>query len=245
MKGCAVIGVDNSPTNPAAIAADRCGEWSVEGGGSHVVVIDHHDSFTYNLVQSLSRSGARVSVRLADRLSLEQLRQLNPDRLVLSPGPGAPEGATMAARAIEHYRGRIPILGVCLGHQVIARQLGASVEATGSPVHGKPEQVFHHGLGIFAALPSPFPAARYHSLAVVRETLPEQVEVVAWTSEGLVMGIGVIGEATWGVQFHPESFLTPQGNLMLELFNSGVRCQPQGTGTEPVVGQERSESGTC
>ncbi len=220
----------------------RNGEWNLPGNGPHVVVIDHHDSFTYNLVQALSRLGARVSVRLCDQITAQQLQQLDPQRLLLSPGPGAPSDAALAARALQMYRGRIPILGVCLGHQVIAEQLGARVSATGLPCHGKPEQIFHDGYGIFAALPSPFKAARYHSLAVERDDLPADLHITAWNEEGMVMGLGIPGEATWGVQFHPESFLTPHGDLILESFISGARCPQVGGEEEPGIQQERAGS---
>ena len=237
-KGRVVIGVDNRFTNASE---DLPGEWSVSGEGSHVVVIDHHDSFTYNLVQALARPGVQVSVRLSDQLTLEQLQDLQPDRLLLSPGPGAPAEATLAHQALEYFHRRIPVLGVCLGHQVIAEHFGARVEPTGVPAHGKPESVYHDCCGIFSALPVPFSAARYHSLAVVRDSLPDVLRVTAWSGSDMVMGLGVPGEATWGVQFHPESFLTEHGDLILEAFISGVRCRE--IAPESVPGQERTQSG--
>ena len=232
-KGQAVIDLDDSVTAGRDHQIDLPGEWSVSGGGTdspattkplHLVVIDHRDSFTYNLVQALSGTGVRISVRLADTLSLDQLEQLAPDRLLLSPGPGSPQRARFARQALERYRGEIPVLGVCLGHQVIAESLGAQVVATGVPTHGKAEMVFHGGTGLFRGVPNPFPAARYHSLAVIRESLPETVQVLAWSGSGMVMAVGIPGEATWGLQFHPESFLTPDGGLMLSSFISGIRC---------------------
>lgn len=203
---------------------DGRGEWSVSGPGPHLVVIDNHDSFTYNLVQAFNALGARVTVRLSDRVTVDDLIALAPDRLVLSPGPGSPEDARISDEALAHFRGRRPVLGVCLGYQVLARQLGATVAPSGEPVHGKSCQVSHDGQGIFCDMPMPFPAARYHSLVVVEETIPEGLKVVGRDQEGNVMAIAVPGEATWGVQFHPESFLTPEGNVLLAAFLSGVSC---------------------
>ena len=159
-KGRVVIDLDGSAPPNRDHRLDLPGEWSVaaapvgSGAGAelHVVVIDHRDSFTYNLVQALSGHGARVSVRLADSLSIDQLEQLAPDRLLLSPGPGSPEQALFAHQALRRYRGEIPILGVCLGHQVIATSLGGRVVATGAPAHGKAEPIYHTDEGIFAGV---------------------------------------------------------------------------------------------
>lgn len=217
---------------------DLADEWSVPGDGPHVLLLDHRDSFTYNLVQSLSRSGARITVRQSDQRTLEDLRALKPDRLLLSPGPGKPGSATLAREAFEHWRGQLPILGVCLGHQVIAQALGAQVVASGIPVHGKPDQILHCEAGIFRGLSNPMTVARYHSLHVVPESLPSSVAITAWSDRGGVMGLGLRGEAVWGVQFHPESFLTPEGDSLLKAFVDGHPCP------EDLAGLERPESWT-
>lgn len=203
---------------------DLADEWSVPGEGPHVLLLDHRDSFTYNLVQSLSRSGARITVRQADQRSLADLKALNPDRLLLSPGPGKPETAILAQQAFHFWRGQRPILGVCLGHQVIARCMGAQVIPSGAPVHGKPDQIRHCTTGIFDGLPNPLTVARYHSLHVVPDSLPAEVAVTAWSDRGGIMGLALPGEATWGVQFHPESFLTPEGDQLLKAFVDGCPC---------------------
>ncbi len=203
---------------------DGRGEWSFPGAGPHVVVIDNHDSFTYNLVQAFTALGARVTVRLSDRVSLSELIDLAPERVVLSPGPGGPSKAGVSAEALAHFHRRVPLLGVCLGYQVLAQEMGARVVPNGEPVHGKACQIDHDRQGIFAAMPTPFLAARYHSLAVVEETLPPTLRVVGRDQEGSVMAIGTPGEATWGVQFHPESFLTPEGTILLGAFLDGVGC---------------------
>ena len=246
-KGRVVIDLDSSAPPNRDHRLDLPGEWSVAaapvgsgaGAALHVVVIDHRDSFTYNLVQALSGHGARVSVRLADSLSIDQLEQLAPDRLLLSPGPGSPEQALFAHQALRRYRGEIPILGVCLGHQVIATSLGGRVVATGAPAHGKAEPIYHTDEGIFAGVPNPFEAARYHSLAVSREDLPETLQIIAWSDSGMVMGVAIPGEATWGVQFHPESFLTPDGDLILSSFITGIPCSGDRRQQQP----ERMDSG--
>ncbi len=233
-KGLSVIDLDDSVNDARDHELDLPGEWSVSGAASgpggtqnplHIVVLDHRDSFTYNLVQALAATGARISVRVAETISLEQLERLAPDRLLLSPGPGSPRQARLARQALERYRGQIPILGVCLGHQVIAESLGAEVVTTGTPTHGKSEAVYHCGTGLFAGVPDPFMAARYHSLAVRRESLPPSLQLLAINHNGMVMAVGVPGEPTWGLQFHPESFLTPDGDLMLSSFVSGVCCE--------------------
>lgn len=207
-----------------AESTDFSDEWSVPGRGPHVVVLDHQDSFTYNLVQSLSGSGARITVRQADRRTLTEISELKPDRILLSPGPGKPESAHLARAVFEHFRGRLPILGVCLGHQVIAQSLGAQVVPSGSPVHGKPDLVRHLGTGIFGGLPNPMTVARYHSLHVVADSLPPEVAIVAWSDHGGIMGFTIRDEPTWGVQFHPESFLTPEGDRLLKSFVEDGCC---------------------
>ncbi|MEM7164333.1 MAG: aminodeoxychorismate/anthranilate synthase component II [Planctomycetota bacterium] len=188
---------------------------------TRVVIIDNYDSFTYNVAQRFQVLGAIVEVFLNDKVTVSQLRDLAPDSLVISPGPGGPSGTGVSRAAFREFRGKIPILGVCLGHQMIAELLGATVEP-GTPVHGKPSLIHHDGVGIFAAMPSPFPAARYHSL-VVRGG-EDRLRRVAWTEDGTLMGFGAPGEATWGVQFHPESFMTPAGDQLLRNFLSGVEC---------------------
>ena len=196
----------------------------------HAVIIDNYDSFTHNVAQALKILGARVTVVRNDAVGIPGLEQLAPDRLVISPGPGGPRGSGISGSALLQFRGRIPVLGVCLGHQVLAEVLGSRVSSTHPPVHGKRWPIHHDGEGIFAGLPDPFPAARYHSLVVEREGLSPALRVVAWTVEGLLMAIGVPGEATWGVQFHPESFMTPDGQSILSAFLEGVVCPKERLG---------------
>ncbi|MCA8962566.1 MAG: aminodeoxychorismate/anthranilate synthase component II [Planctomycetes bacterium] len=201
-----------------------------------VVIIDNYDSFTYNLAQAFARLGPEVEVHRNDRISVRTLLRRGPDYLVVSPGPGRP-GASGRSGAISDVgisddamatlRGRVPVLGVCLGHQILARQLGGRVVPTGVPVHGKRDRVFHDGDGIFAELPQPCVVARYHSLAVPPDSLPAAIPVCAWNGDGVVMGLGVPGEATWSVQFHPESYMTPEGDRLLAAFLDGVICAPK------------------
>lgn len=183
-----------------------------------ILIIDNYDSFTYNLAQMLGEQHPQVVVKRNDAVDVEAVRELGPTHLVISPGPGRPESAGNAPAIIQEFIGRIPILGVCLGHQCLAQVSGAEVVRGRTTVHGKTSEIYHHGEGIFADLPQPFTATRYHSLVVERDTVPEDLEIVAETSDGIVMGLRYKGTQTWGVQFHPESVLTKEGRQLLQNF---------------------------
>jgi len=191
---------------------------------SHVVILDNYDSFTFNLAQAFAVLGCRVSVHRNDVLTLEELVGINPGHLVISPGPGGPRGTGLCARALQHFRGRLPILGVCLGHQILAECLDLEVGPAEAPVHGKAWPIHHDGTGLFRGLPGPVSAARYHSLVVKGAPGRPELRVPAWTDQGEIMGLTVAGECTWGVQFHPESYLTPDGPQLLANFLDGAVC---------------------
>ncbi len=183
-----------------------------------LLVLDNYDSFTYNLVQYLGELGATLAVHRNDRISLADVERLGPDGIVISPGPGDPDDAGVSNAVIRAFAGRVPILGVCLGHQCIGEVFGGVVARASEPVHGKTSWIHHDGRGVFAAVPSPFEATRYHSLIVRREGLPECLEVSAWTEEGLIMGLRHRTATVEGVQFHPESILTSVGKALLRNF---------------------------
>ena len=184
-----------------------------------VLVIDNYDSFTYNLVQYLGELGAQVVVRRNDEASLEQLRGLSHSRVVISPGPGRPEQAGVSLAVITEFGARMPVLGVCLGHQAIGLAFGGEVVRAPLPIHGKTSTVEHNSSGVFAGLSSAFQAGRYHSLVVDEKTLPADLEVTARTKEdGLVMGLRHRSLPIHGVQFHPESVLTNEGRRILRNF---------------------------
>lgn len=182
-----------------------------------IVVIDNYDSFTYNLVQYLGELGADLQVFRNDHVSLDQLVALSPSHLVISPGPGDPSDGGVSNEAIRRFTGQIPILGVCLGHQCIGAVFGGVVKRAPQLMHGKTSQIYHNGKGIFDGMPNPFEATRYHSL-MVEEPVPDCLEITAFTSDGVVMGVRHKAHHTYGVQFHPESILTQQGKLMLKNF---------------------------
>jgi len=187
-----------------------------------VLIVDNYDSFTFNLVQYLGELGADPVVIRNDVLPPEEaFDRFSPDRLVISPGPGIPEDAGFSIDFVKTLGERIPLLGVCLGHQAIGVAYGASVVRV-PPVHGKASSVHHAGGGAFAALPSPFEAARYHSLAIDRASLPPELEVTAWSEDGLVMGVRHRSHPVEGFQFHPESILTDDGPALLTGFLSRI-----------------------
>ncbi len=187
-------------------------------GRRPLVIIDNYDSFTWNLVQYLGSLGAEIDVQRNDAISVARLVALRPRGLVVSPGPGRPENAGIAVQAIRRLHGRMPILGVCLGHQAIGIAFGGRVVRAPQVMHGKTSRIIHDGRGIFRGIENPFVATRYHSLVVERESLPETLEVTCATSDAVVMGLKVKGEETWGVQFHPESILTRHGKDLLRNF---------------------------
>lgn len=183
-----------------------------------LALIDNYDSFTYNLVQYFGELGVEVRVFRNDSLTVAELAALNPDYLVISPGPGEPlRDGGISAQALLHFSGRIPVLGVCLGHQCLGAVYGGRVERAPRLMHGKTSPVYHSGAGIFAGLPSPFNAMRYHSL-IVNEPIPAELEVIARTAEGEIMALQRRNTATYGVQFHPESILTEYGQQLLQNF---------------------------
>ena len=190
-----------------------------------IAVIDNYDSFTHNLVQYLGTLGAEPEVHRNDAITVDALAQRPLEGLVISPGPGVPGDAGISEAAIERLAGRIPILGVCLGHQALAEVYGGSVVRAARLMHGKTSPVLHRGRGLFAGLENPFEATRYHSLIVEREGLPDTLEVVAWTPESEIMGLKHKEHDTWGVQFHPESVLTRSGLKLIENFLTLCRQQ--------------------
>jgi len=183
-----------------------------------LLMIDNYDSFTYNLVQYLRELGEEVEVYRNDKISLEEIEKLAPARLVVSPGPCTPNDAGISVDVIKHFAGKLPILGVCLGHQSIGQAFGGKVVRADRLMHGKTSPVFHDNRELFVGLPDPFDATRYHSLLVERSSLPECLEITAWTAEGEIMGMRHRDLPVWGVQFHPESILTVAGMNMLNNF---------------------------
>jgi len=183
-----------------------------------ILVIDNYDSFTYNLVQYLGELGEEVLVRRNDELTVTDVETDLPSRILISPGPGRPADAGMSLALIAHFAGRIPILGVCLGHQAIGEAFGGRVVRASTVVHGKASEIVHDGKSIFRDLDSPFKAGRYHSLVVERESLPACLEVSAETSDGVIMALRHREKKIEGVQFHPESILTPSGKTLLSNF---------------------------
>jgi len=183
-----------------------------------VLVIDNYDSFTYNLVQYLGELGAEVEVRRNDKITLDEIAKLAPDRILISPGPCTPQEAGICIPLIERFAGQIPILGVCLGHQSIGAAFGGDVVRNDRIMHGKTSPIRHSGLGVFAGLPDPFSATRYHSLVIKRDTMPACLEITAETAEGEIMGVRHREFAVEGVQFHPESALTAHGKDILRNF---------------------------
>jgi len=183
-----------------------------------ILMIDNYDSFTYNLVQYMGELGAQVRVVLNDEMSVAAIAALKPEKIVISPGPCSPNEAGVSLEVIRSFAGKLPILGVCLGHQAIGQAFGGKVVHARQLMHGKTSPVTHIESGVFAGLPTPFTATRYHSLAVERDTLPAELEVTAWTGDGEIMGLKHRTLAIEGVQFHPESILTEHGHRMLRNF---------------------------
>jgi anthranilate synthase/aminodeoxychorismate synthase-like glutamine amidotransferase len=183
-----------------------------------VLVIDNYDSFVYNLVQYLGELGAEPLVHRSDELTLDEIAALDPDAVLISPGPGRPEDAGLSNAVIEQFAGRRPVLGVCLGHQCLGQVYGGDVVRAPEVMHGKTSLIRHNGTGVFAGLPDPFEATRYHSLIVDRASVPDVLEVTAWTDDGIVMGLRHRELAVEGVQFHPESILTASGHDLLRNF---------------------------
>lgn len=186
-----------------------------------LLMIDNYDSFTYNLVQYFAELGAEVEVHRNDEISVAEIEGLAPDQIVISPGPCSPSEAGISVAAIQHFAGKIPLLGVCLGHQSIGQAFGGRIIHAKTLMHGKTSLIHHANNSVFTGLPNPFTATRYHSLVIERETLPDCLEITAWTDDGEIMGVRHKTLAIHGVQFHPESILTEYGHEMLKNFLEG------------------------
>jgi anthranilate synthase/aminodeoxychorismate synthase-like glutamine amidotransferase len=188
-----------------------------------LLLVDNYDSFTFNLYQYLGELGAAVKVVKNDELTVEQALALQPERIVISPGPGNPDEAGISVELIRAATGRVPLLGVCLGHQSLAQAFGGRIVRAPRLMHGKTSEVFHDGRTVFSGLPEPFTATRYHSLVAERESVPACLEVSAWTDDGVIMGLRHREAPVEGVQFHPESILTSAGKDLLRNFLQGTR----------------------
>ena len=183
-----------------------------------LLFIDNYDSFTYNIVQYFAELGQGVAVRRNDDITLEEIETLNPQYLVIGPGPCSPKEAGISVAAMRHFAGRLPIMGVCLGHQTIGEAFGGRIVGAKTLMHGKVSPVSHSGKGMFRGLPNPVTCTRYHSLVIERGTLPDCLEITAWTDDGEIMGVRHKEYAVEGVQFHPEALLTEHGHDMLNNF---------------------------
>ena len=183
-----------------------------------LLMIDNYDSFTYNLVQYFGELGEDVRVTRNDEITLDEIGKMAPDRICISPGPCSPNEAGVSVPVLERFAGQVPILGVCLGHQAIGQAFGGRVIRAQALMHGKTGAIHHTGAGVFAGLPNPFTAARYHSLAVEKSSLPDCLEITAWTDDGEIMGLRHRTLAVEGVQFHPESIATEHGHDLLKNF---------------------------
>ena len=199
-----------------------------------IIVIDNYDSFTYNLVQYLGELSAEfpvareIKVYRNDRISIDEIVKLKPEGIVISPGPGRPEDAGISLESIAKLAPKLPILGVCLGHQSIGQVFGGEIVSAPVLMHGKTSDIYHHNLGVFAGLPNPFRATRYHSLVIERESLPESLEVTAWVEDGTIMGVRHRDYThVQGVQFHPESILTDFGKQLISNFLTSLQFQPE------------------
>ena len=183
-----------------------------------ILLIDNYDSFTYNVFQYLSELGALVDVVRNDKITVKEIAKQSPEKIVISPGPGYPDGAGVSLEVVREFGGKVPILGVCLGHQCIGQAYGGRIIHAGELKHGKTSNIFHENQGVFKGLPSPFQAVRYHSLAVEPAGVPDCLEVTARTENGLIMGLRHREYAVEGVQFHPESIMTGEGKHLLKNF---------------------------
>ena len=188
------------------------------GTRAMLLLIDNYDSFTYNLYQYLCELGAEVRVVRNDKATVADIEAMRPERIVISPGPCTPKEAGISVEVVRHFAGKLPILGVCLGHQCVGEAFGGTVAGAGEIVHGKMSVIHHDGRGVLSGLPNPFEGIRYHSLAIQREDLPDCLAVTAWTERGVIMGVRHKELAVEGVQFHPESIMTAVGKDVLRNF---------------------------
>lgn len=188
-----------------------------------ILLIDNYDSFTYNLFQYLSELGQNILVKRNNQITIDEIEKMKPDKIVVSPGPSTPQNAGISNDVIIHFSPKIPLLGVCLGHQCIGYSYGGIIGQAPVIMHGKSSLIHHNNRGIFAGIPDPFSAIRYHSLEVKRETLPDCLEITAWTDDGTIMGLQHKQYPLQGLQFHPESFMTQCGKDLLKNFLEGTK----------------------
>ena len=196
-----------------------------------ILLLDNYDSFTYNLYQYLCELGAEVEVVRNDKTTVEEIDLMAPERIVVSPGPKTPSDAGISLDVVRHFGSRMPVLGVCLGHQCVGQAYGGGIVSAGEIMHGKTSLIHHDGLGVFSGLPSPFEAIRYHSLAIDRDEVPDDLEVTAWTDNGVLMGVRHRSYPVEGVQFHPESIKTEHGKKLLQNFLEMPLIQTPRSGT--------------